>query len=149
MPIGHRAKDQGKRDGHQNDPPTDKSHFDFARISIEPDLLDYLQTLRDGGIQNVVVMPIGFLSDHIEVMFDLDEQAAETANSLEMKMVRATTVGNHPRFIALLRKLIEERLSGREKEAIGAFGPNHDVCPLDCCPRPERPTGRPTRPAPS
>jgi len=107
---------------------------------LEPDILDHLQALHESGVRDVIVMPIGFLSDHIEVLFDLDEQAAETATRLGIKMVRATTVGNHPEFLTMLRKLIEERLSGGNREAIGKFGPNHDVCPLDCCPRPQRPS---------
>ena len=87
----------------------------------------------------MIVMPIGFLSDHMEVMFDLDEEAREVCEEIGLNMVRAATVGTHPRFITMIRKLIEERLSGTARECVGHFGPNHDVCPLDCCPRPQRP----------
>lgn len=106
---------------------------------LEPDISDHLRDLRSRGVEDVIVMPIGFLSDHMEVMFDLDEEAREVCEEIGLNMVRSGTVGTHPKFIAMIRKLIEERLHGGEKECIGEFGPNHDVCPLDCCPRPQRP----------
>lgn len=110
---------------------------------LEPDILDHLQNLGDNGVQNVIVMPIGFLSDHMEVLFDLDEEAQEKAAELGMTMVRAKSVGTHPKFVQMLRELIQERLdSAVPKRAIGQFGPNHDVCPVDCCPAPARPTRR-------
>ncbi len=110
---------------------------------LEPDICDHLRELHDGGVAAAVVMPIGFLSDHMEVLFDLDEEAAGVCQSLGMAMVRAHTVGTHPRFVKMLRLLIEERLSeDPERAAIGQFGPSHDVCPVDCCPAPVRP-GRP------
>jgi ferrochelatase len=91
----------------------------------------------------VVVAPLGFISDHLEVLYDLDTEAQDLANELGMKMVRAATVGTHPVFVSMLRQLIAERLSPNEtKQAIGQFGPSHDVCPMDCCPAPQR-AGRP------
>ncbi len=106
---------------------------------LEPDICDHLRDLRSQGVEGTIVMPIGFLSDHMEVMFDLDEEAREVCDEIGLTMVRARTVGTHPRFITMIRKLIEERLDDRVKSSIGRFGPNHDVCPLDCCPRPQRP----------
>jgi ferrochelatase len=110
---------------------------------LEPDILDHLKDLNARGVRNVVVAPLGFISDHLEVLFDLDTEAQELAAELGMKMVRAATVGTHPVFIGMLRQLIAERISPNEaKFAIGQFGPNHDVCPVDCCPAPQR-AGRP------
>ncbi|WP_166823333.1 ferrochelatase [Thalassoroseus pseudoceratinae] len=110
---------------------------------LEPDILDHIQQVHDEGVQNLVVMPIGFLSDHMEVLFDLDEEAQEKADELGMQMVRAKSVGTHPKFVQMLRELIQERLdSDIPRRAIGEFGPNHDVCPVDCCPAPARPQRR-------
>jgi ferrochelatase len=81
-----------------------------------------------------VIAPIGFLSDHMEVMFDLDEEAKGICDELGMTMTRAATVGSHPLFVQCIRELIEERIGIRtEKRAIGKYGPNHDKCPEDCC----------------
>lgn len=110
---------------------------------LEPDILDRLRTLHEAGVRNVLVAPLGFISDHLEVLYDLDTEARELAQQLGMKLVRAATVGTHPAFISAVRQLIAERMTSNElKMAIGAFGPNHDVCPVDCCPAPQR-AGRP------
>jgi protoporphyrin/coproporphyrin ferrochelatase len=112
---------------------------------LEPDILDHLRGLRASGVRDVVIHPVGFLSDHMEVLFDLDEEARLLSEELGLNMVRSATVGVHPRFIAMLRELIEERIGagpGSERRAIGRFGPNHDVCPEDCCPPPARPAPR-------
>jgi len=111
---------------------------------LEPDICDYLPELKNEGAADVVVMPIGFLSDHMEVVYDLDDEAQKVCGEIGLNMVRAATVGTHPRFIGMLCELIEERLAGAtERRAIGQYGPNHDECPLDCCPAPARP-GRPS-----
>lgn len=111
---------------------------------LEPDIVDHLRALSAAGKNVVAVAPIGFLSDHMEVLYDLDHEAADAATELNMTFVRAGTVGTHPRFIAMLRKLIQERLSDDvPREAIGRYGPNWDVCPIDCCPAPARPGQRP------
>ena len=110
---------------------------------LEPDICDFLETLADRGIRRVVISPIGFLSDHVEVLYDLDDEARQACDRLGISMVRAATPGTHPRFVSMIRKLVEERLGKRDPEAIGQFGPNHDVCPVDCCPAPQRP-GRPS-----
>lgn len=109
---------------------------------LEPDILDHLKELYESGIRHVVVAPIGFLSDHMEVLYDLDDEARRLTNELGMTMVRAATPGHHPAFVTMLRKLIQERMCNAPRECIGQFGPNHDVCPTDCCPAPQRP-GRP------
>jgi protoporphyrin/coproporphyrin ferrochelatase len=107
---------------------------------LEPDILEYLGRIRELGVRNVVVVPIGFLSDHMEVIHDLDLEAKDLAIELGITMVRAQTVGIHPGFIRMARELIEERLNNQaSKLAVGRYGPNHDSCPADCCPAPERP----------
>jgi ferrochelatase len=112
---------------------------------LEPDILDHLQDIQKHGCQNVIIQPIGFLSDHLEVLFDLDREAQDRARTLGISMTRAATVGTHPRFIKMIGKLILERLQGTDREAIGCFGPNHDSCPAECCPAPVRPGhGRPS-----
>lgn len=106
-----------------------------AQAWLEPDVLDHIKSLRHGGVKNVLVAPLGFLSDHIEVLYDLDIEAMELANGLGMKMVRAATVGTHPAFVRMIRQLIAERVSPNEpKLAQGLFGPSPDVCAPDCCP---------------
>lgn len=107
---------------------------------LEPDICDHLADLKQQGATDVVVMPIGFLSDHMEVIYDLDDEAQGVCRKIGLNMVRASTVGTHPQFVEMLCELIEERLSDSpERRAIGRFGPSHDVCPLDCCPAPIRP----------
>lgn len=101
---------------------------------LEPDILDHIRSQHASGTKSLVIAPVGFLSDHMEVLFDLDEEAKSLCAELGINMARAASVGNHPRFVSMVRELIEERLgrtSGRR--AIGAFGPSHDVCPKDCC----------------
>jgi ferrochelatase len=106
---------------------------------LEPDVLDFLRKLNSEGVRQVVLAPIGFISDHIEVLYDLDTEALDLARERGVKAVRAATVGTHPVFIQMIRDLIRERLDKNEpKLAIGRFGPNHDVCPEDCCPAPRR-----------
>jgi ferrochelatase len=113
---------------------------------LEPDILDVLREIKHGdSATGVVIAPIGFVSDHMEVLYDLDTEAAHLCAELEFPMVRAGTVGTHPKFISMIRDLIVERMNGgSERVAIGTMGPNHDVCPEDCCPGPQRP-GAPAR----
>lgn len=110
---------------------------------LEPDILDFIRELHTNGHRRLVISPVGFLSDHMEVLYDLDDAAKHLCDELGMHMVRAGTPGTHPLFISMIRKLIQERLCGTAKECTGLFGPNHDVCPVDCCPAPTRPTGGP------
>lgn len=107
---------------------------------LEPDILDHLRAIHAQGAKAVVIVPIGFVSDHMEVIYDLDTQARELCADLGLKMVRAGTAGTHPRFVKMIRELIEERITGAtDRPALGVLGPSHDVCPLDCCPAPSRP----------
>ena len=101
---------------------------------LELDICDCLRKLpADKQITDVVVAPIGFISDHLEVLFDLDTEAATLCDELGLNMVRAATVGTHPRFVSMIRELIEERTQGKEQICLGRLGPSHDVCPPDCC----------------
>lgn len=108
---------------------------------LEPDICDSLKELHEAGdVTDVIVSPIGFISDHLEVLFDLDTEARGLCDQLGLNMVRAETVGNHPRFMRMICELIGERTSGETRSCLGELGPNHDVCPEDCCL-----SGRPAR----
>ncbi|MFN8185499.1 MAG: ferrochelatase [Gaiellales bacterium] len=101
---------------------------------LEPDIGDHLRGLAAGGATDVVVSPLGFLSDHIEVLYDLDHEAREVAGELGLRMIRAGTVGTHPAFVAMIRELVQERLDpSLERRALGREGPAPDVCPPGCC----------------
>lgn len=97
---------------------------------LEPDINDFL---RERKPASVVVHPIGFLSDHQEVVFDLDTQARETAANLGINFARAETIGTNPKFIELIRELILERIENRERKFVGTLGAKEDFCPADCC----------------
>jgi protoporphyrin/coproporphyrin ferrochelatase len=102
---------------------------------LEPDVCDAIDELHQNeSPRHLVLVPIGFLSDHLEVMYDLDIEAAEACRQRGIQMVRAETVGTHPRFIRMIRELIQERIDpDATRLAVGRYGPNHDVCPQDCC----------------
>jgi ferrochelatase len=106
---------------------------------LEPDILDYLREVKAHTLASAVVLaPISFTSDHMEVLYDLDIEARQLCDSLALPMVRAKTVGVHPKFIAMIRELIVERTNpGAERRAIGSLGPRPDVCPENCCPAPQ------------
>ena len=89
---------------------------------------------ESGHSADVVVAPIGFISDHLEVLYDLDEEARQKAEALELNFVRAGTVGTHPRFVRMIRELVDERIHATsERPALGTLGPSHDICAPDCC----------------
>jgi protoporphyrin/coproporphyrin ferrochelatase len=100
---------------------------------LGPDILDCLRELRAEDIENVVVAPIGFVSDHMEIVYDLDYEAQNLARELGLNMVRAATAGTHPAFIAMIRELILERIHDEPPRFLGWRGPSHNVCPADCC----------------
>jgi len=108
---------------------------------LGPDILDCLRTVRaQSASADVVIAPLGFVSDHMEILFDLDTQARELCSELGLSMVRAGTAGTHPRFIRMIRELICERIDGNTARlALGSLGPRPDVCAIDCCPMPTRP----------
>ncbi len=99
---------------------------------LEPDILAVLQQIAADpeASRDVVVSPIGFISDHMEVLYDLDTEAAGRASALGLNLIRSGTTGTHPRFIRMIRELIEERVRGL---------PDADPCLENCCPAPVRP----------
>jgi ferrochelatase len=127
---------------------------------LDPDVNDHLVALaKDGAAAAVVVVPVGFVSDHMEVVHDLDTQAAHTADSLGLPFARAKAPGSTPRFASMVCELVAERVSGAPALALGDFGlgaspgsasPGSaftsaaDTCPVDCC---RYTPGRPARPA--
>ena len=102
---------------------------------LEPDVCDAIGEMDDTEkLSNLVIVPIGFISDHMEVLFDLDEEAAQLCQRRGIKMSRAATAGTDPKFVTMIRELVEERMGRREtRDALGDLGPWHDVCPSDCC----------------
>ncbi len=111
---------------------------------LEPDVNDHLAVLADKGVTDVVVAPLGFVSDHLEVLWDLDNEAAGTASRLGLGFARAATPGVDPRFVTMIRELVTERLdgTGAQRRRLGTL-PMWDTCPADCCPAPRRPAGPP------
>ncbi len=106
---------------------------------LEPDICDHLEALHAAGAPAAVMVPIGFVSDHMEVKYDLDTEATAKAAELGLPVSRAATVGADPRFAAAVRELVLERAATERGEAVercalGALGPSHDVCPVGCCP---------------
>jgi ferrochelatase len=101
---------------------------------LGPDVRAAIESLAAEGAEDVVVAPIGFVCDHLEVVLDLDVEAAETARRVGINMLRAPTVGTHPAYVEMVRDLIVERMTARAKRhALGTLGPSHDICPADCC----------------
>jgi protoporphyrin/coproporphyrin ferrochelatase len=110
---------------------------------LEPDVRDHVGELAKSGARAVVVIPVGFVSDHMEVRHDLDLEAAETADSLGVAFARAATPGTSPRFASMITELVQERLAGPEgtapdttvpdRPALGRMGVPSQACPADCC----------------
>lgn len=112
---------------------------------LEPDIGDHIDAIAADGATSVVVVPIGFMSDHMEVMWDLDTVAKERASEAGLAFARAATVGCDPRFVDALAALVREReaeLPVSERIALGPWGPAPDLCPANCCS-----TSAPSRPA--
>ncbi|WP_240138508.1 ferrochelatase [Streptomyces sp. MUM 178J] len=106
---------------------------------LEPDICDHLEERRTAGAPAVVMVPVGFVSDHMEVLYDLDTEAMAKAAELSLPVRRSATVGADPRFAAAVRDLLLERAAAErgvpaERCALGALGPSHDLCPVGCCP---------------
>jgi ferrochelatase len=101
---------------------------------LEPDIGDHLRALKSRGGADVVIAPIGFISDHIEVLYDLDVEARQLAAELGLNLTRAATAGVHPAFVAMIRELIAERCSpGTEPRFLGTRGIPGDLCSDGCC----------------
>ncbi|WP_189553796.1 ferrochelatase [Streptomyces lavendofoliae] len=106
---------------------------------LEPDICDHLEAVHAAGAPAVVMVPIGFVSDHMEVLYDLDTEATAKAAELGLPVRRSATVGDDPRFAAAVRDLVLERAAAErgaavERCALGALGASHDLCPAGCCP---------------
>jgi ferrochelatase len=100
---------------------------------LEPDVNDALRDLHAQGMNSAVIVPIGFVSDHVEVVWDLDHEARATCDELGVTMLRVPTAGTHPAFVRGLVDLVEERTGGREPEARSSLGPWPGVCAAGCC----------------
>jgi len=101
---------------------------------LEPDICEVLPELARQGVTDIVCVPVGFISDHMEVLFDLDTEAKAVADDLGINFIRAATVGTDPQFVRMIRELILERMTANpERRALGRRGPTHDICPLNCC----------------
>ncbi len=110
---------------------------------LEPDVCDHLSELAKAGTRAVVVIPVGFVSDHMEVRHDLDVEAAQAADSLGLAFARAATPGTSPRFAAMITELVQERLAMPEETApditvadypaLGDMGVPSQTCPAGCC----------------
>ncbi len=127
--------------GHKNDALVYQSRSGApGQPWLEPDLLDYLRQVQARNLSSAVVLaPIGFISDHMEVRYDLDVEARQLCHSLALPMARAGTVGVHPKFIAMIRELVLERIDPtKERRSLGSLGVRPDVCAEDCCPAPQR-----------
>jgi protoporphyrin/coproporphyrin ferrochelatase len=108
---------------------------------LEPDVNDHLEALHGAGVPAVVLVPVGFVSDHMEVVYDLDTEALATAERLGLPVRRAATAGTDARFVAMVRDLLLERAAAERGEdvarvSVGAAGPLWDRCPVGCCPNP-------------
>jgi ferrochelatase len=106
---------------------------------LEPDIRDHLAELAKAGTVAVVVIPVGFVSDHMEVRYDLDVEAAQAADALGLAFARAATPGTHPRFASMVTELVRERQARPDATpeagpaALGTMGrPSHE-CPAHCC----------------
>jgi ferrochelatase len=107
---------------------------------LEPDILDHLTAFaRIRPMRSVVIVPIGFVSDHMEVVYDLDTEARTLCDELGLKMFRVATAGDDPRFVRMIRELVLERRGATDRVALGTLGPAPDVCAADCCPAPHLP----------
>ena len=109
---------------------------------LEPDVNDHLEKLAADGVPAVVLVPVGFVSDHMEVVYDLDTEALATAERLGLPARRAATPGDDARFVAAVRDLLVERAAAERGEeparaAVGGLGPLWDRCPVGCCPNPQ------------
>lgn len=123
------------------------SSFDFAFQSrsgpphvpwLGPDIGDHLRAIAADGVKHAVVVPIGFLSDHMEVVWDLDEVAREIAREVGIGYVRAKTVGTHPLFIEEIADLVRESSRELPRRTLNVLPLRPEPCAPDCCPAPRR-----------
>ena len=113
---------------------------------LEPDIVDHMEALHASGVEAVLVCPVGFVSDHLEVVWDLDTEAADKAAELGMAFARAATPGGDPRFAELVVELVREQVEGVPARKLSGFPAdgctvNGEPCAVDCC----TPVRRPAR----
>src|SRR3954453_14109523 len=106
---------------------------------LEPDVNDRLEELAADGVGGGGLVAIGFVSAHMEVIYDLDTEARATAEKAGIEIVRAATAGVDPRFVSMVRELLLERAAAERgldvpRPTVGPLGPSWDVCPAGCCP---------------
>lgn len=105
-----------------------------AQPWLEPDVLDYLRELaKSRGATDVVLVPIGFLSDHMEVKFDLDTQARQVGEEVGLGMVRSATAGTHPEFVGMIRELVQEQLDNGPRIGLATEAACRGLCSVECC----------------
>ena len=105
-----------------------------AQPWLAPDILDYLRELREEGVSDVIISPIGFVSDHMEIIYDLDTEAMALSRELGLNMIRVATPGTHPAFVKMIRELIMERIDPQTpRRSVGTMGPRQDACNANCC----------------
>ncbi|MEO6393342.1 MAG: ferrochelatase [Pyrinomonadaceae bacterium] len=100
---------------------------------LGPDVCDYIRAIAKLGARDVVLAPVGFISDHLEVKYDLDTEARLLAESLDINFIRAATPGTQPKFVRMIRELILERTVDKPRRYLGRYEPRPDVCWPDCC----------------
>ncbi len=100
---------------------------------LEPDVNVRLRQLAASGVRTVVAAPIGFLSDHMEVVYDLDTEAQVTAAEVGLTLIRAGTVGRHPAFLRCVRELVLDRIGQADGRTEGETGAAPEVCAAECC----------------
>lgn len=103
---------------------------------LEPDINDVIADLANEGVEAVVIVPLGFVSDHMEVLWDLDTEATETAEKFGIAALRTPTPGTHPAYVRGLVDLVLERLNqtpAADRPALSDLGPWYDVCRPGCC----------------
>ena len=106
---------------------------------LEPDVLEYIREVKKKKrAPAIVIAPIGFISDHLEILYDLEIEAKLLCEELQLPMVRAGTVGTHPKFISMIRELIVERMESPDSSSVGLSGTTSDFCSADCCSAPKR-----------
>ncbi len=130
-------------------PPSTTSCGSHARARrripwLEPDIVDHLDALHDRGVGAAVVSPVGFVSDHLEVVWDLDNEAAEHAGKLGMGFARAASAGSDPRFVEMVVELVAEQVDGSPVRELGTapragVGCNGALCHPGCCEPAKRP----------
>jgi len=101
---------------------------------LEPDILEHIKTLHSQGVKELIIHPIGFVSDHMEVIYDLDHEAKALCDELGIAMHRVKTAGTTHKFIEMIRELILERIEGSQPRFVGTMGAVPDDCPPECCP---------------